>query len=358
MIWHALVTAFDAVVGAFKTLWEWIKSLPGLIWEGIKALPGLMAQLGTMLYNGVLYAIGWIAGVLVKFWTVDFPGWVRQAWDWVVQTTITGITNLGNWIASLPGLIWGAITEFGTIIINAVRDAWNWAVSYTEEGARRTWDRISALPGQIGSALSNLWDAIAGWFSRTWTAAVDATRKGVDDALTWIRGLPGRIQSALSGAGSWLVDVGRDMLRGLVDGIGDLLNWAVDAARNAAKKIADGFKHGLESHSPSQLMRREVGRWILPGIVQGMEDTQPKFDDYLGASANMIADAYRPVVNVGSPSVSVGGVTLIADLGEGIRKVVPVQILRHAETVATAANIGNRGRAAWTNTGRTVITGS
>jgi phage-related protein len=366
--WHA-ITGFvsdtgSAIGGWFSSLWSsivsggaavlaWLAALPGQIWSFLTAIPGMIANLNQQLYDTFLFGIGYVAGLLVKFWTVDLPGWIQSGWAWAVAYVEEGASRTWTRIAALPGQIWGAMVQVGNIIKTTFLDAWHWAVAYAEEGAWRTWTRIMALPGQIWSALSSLGSAIGGQMQAAWNWAVSAVSNGYNAVMGWIHSLPGAIRSAFSGAAGWLVGAGRDILHGLVNGIEDTLSWAVGVARAAAQRIKDGFLSALGISSPSKVMRMEVGRWILPGVMQGIEDTQPRFDKYLGATADMISGGFNPTVNVAAPNVSVGGTTLIADLGEGIRQVVPIMITKNPRAVAAAGAVGTRQRTGWVNTGRT-----
>jgi len=354
--WFA--SAWDSVVSFGGMIIDWFAALPGRIWGWIKAIPGMLVTLSWQMYDAILFGIGYLAGVLVKFWLHDLPGWIVGAWNWAVSATQAGATAVMTFLSNLPRQIGEQLSALGDAIGGWFGRAWDWAVAATISGWNTSVEFTRSLPGRIWDILSALGDAIGGWFTRAWNWAVESTKSGVHSVLDWFYNLPKSIGNALSGAGSWLYNAGKDILRGLVDGLRDTLGWAVERARHAASEIKKGFLDALGIASPSQVMRMEVGRWILPGVMQGIDDTKPRFDDYLGASADMIRNGYAPVVNVAAPSVSVGGTTLLVDLGDGIRQAVPVQIMRNPATVSNAAQVGDRRRAGWVNTGRTTVGGS
>lgn len=64
--------------------------------------------------------------------------------------------------------------------------------------------------------------------------------------------------------------VGKDILRGLANGILSFVGTVVDAAREAAGEIASAFKDFFDIHSPSRKMRDEVGKPITLGIAEGI----------------------------------------------------------------------------------------
>jgi phage-related protein len=357
MIGGWFVSAYNAVVSWGGKIVDWFVALPGRIGAFFMALPGIIGGAMATVAATLQYGIGYLAGLIVKFFTVDMPNWFRSGWEAAKTFTINGIMSIIAWANALPGQVSAAFGQLMDAIGGWFSRAWNSAKDATVNAALSIVAWAATVPGRVGGSLSRLMDSIGGWFSRAWANAKSATINGYNSVMAWINNLPGAVGRAFSGAGSWLVGAGRDIIRGLANGIASMLGWAVDQARNAANRIKSGFLDALGISSPSKVMDKEVGRWILPGVMAGIEHTRPKFDDYLGSSLDAIRGG-RPVVNVAAPSVSVGGVTLLADLGDGIRRAVPVQIMRNPQVVATAASVGNRQRAAWTNTGRTAVTGT
>lgn len=375
-VWSAVTGFFSSVGdgaaaagGFFSDLWstildggsavlDWLTALPGQVGAFFTALPGMVWDAVMGVYDAVFYMVGFLGGLLYTFWTQTFPGWISQGWTWVTTYVQEGVQGTLDHLAAFPGQAWAALSSLGSLIGGVFSDAWHWALQYTIEGAERTWARISAFPGQAWAALSSLGSTIGGLFRDAWDAAVQRTISGVTSVVSWAGSLPGKLKSALSDAGHWLYSAGQDAIRGLVNGIEDALGWAVDMARRAANQIKKGFLDALDIGSPSRVMRVEVGRQLLPGVRQGIDDSMPDMQRYLGGVGRMLAGGFNPNVNVAAPNVNVGGTTLIADLGEGIRQVVPLVIMRNPRAVAGSAAVGNQQRDGWVNTGRGTRAGS
>lgn len=343
-IGHWFADVWAAVVDIGGKIIDWFAALPGRIWAWMQTVPGIIHDALVSIRESVLFGIGEFGAVLYNFFFTDFPGWVRAGWNWAVQYTIEGGKNALEHIKAFPGQVWEALSTLGSIIGGAFADAWTWAWNYTVEGAQRTWERISAYPGQVWAALKDLGSMIGGFFADAWRRSKDNTVSGINDVMSWVSKLPGRVLGAVSGAGRWLYDAGLNIIRGLVNGIEDMLSWAVEQAKRAAMRVRDGFLSVFEINSPSKMMAREVGGPIMEGIVYGMDRELPNVKRYLGVTAQAMINGFSPTVNVAAPSVSVGGTTLIADLGDGIRQAVPVQIMRNPTTVAAATDEGRRQR--------------
>lgn len=354
-IGDGFVTAYDTVVEWGGRIVDWIASIPGWIGQFFSNLPGWIADGLAALRDAIFYGIGYVAGLIVATF-LGLPGAIAEAWALITSAVSTGATAVWNAVTGWAADIWGAITGLWSDTSKATGEAWDSMVEGTTSGVQSAWETVSALPGKVGSALASLPGTVWGWISDAWNRAREGTASGIDSVVSTAQSLPGRVGSALSGIGSWLYSAGQDLIRGLGDGISSMFGWAVDQAKAAARKIKEGFLDALGIKSPSRVMRHEVGHWLLPGVMTGVDDTIPDAQRHLGAVANMLVQGFSPTVNVAAPNVHTGDVMLTADLGEGIRQVVPLVITRNPRVVAGAAAVGNRERTGWVNTGRGAVT--
>jgi phage-related protein len=354
MIGSWFVDAYNTVVGWGSALLDWFSKIPGWIGEFFSNLPGWIADGLAATRDAIFYGIGWVAGFIVGIF-LSIPGALAAAWEWISTTVMNGVTKTADFVRTLPQRAGEALASLGSTIGGAVDAAWDWAYESTSKGVQYSWSKTQELVGRVGEILSALPGRIGGWVTEGWNRGREATSSGIDRVVSTARELPGKIGSALSGAGSWLYNVGRDMISGLIRGLGDALGWAVDQAKRAANKIKEGFLDALDSHSPSRVMDREVGRTILPGVVQGIKRDIPDTMRYLGTVANMMVQGFQPTVNVAAPNVHTGDVMLTADFGEGIRQVVPLIITRNPRAIAGANAVGTRERSGWVNTARGTV---
>ncbi|MFG2916261.1 phage tail tape measure protein [Kitasatospora sp. NPDC048298] len=153
---------------------------------------------------------------------------------------------------------------------------------------------VIRLAGPIFSAL---WSAIGtgiGWFGNLigWVSSVATTLRNAGQAagdfastakekfgefIGWVKGLPGWIKDALGDFKNLLVDKGRDLARGIWDGISGMAGWLKDKLIGFAKSIIPGpIADALGIHSPSRLMADRIGRWIPPGIAEGVDEAAPE----------------------------------------------------------------------------------
>ena len=67
-------------------------------------------------------------------------------------------------------------------------------------------------------------------------------------------------------------DIGINLVKGLWNGINSVKNWILDKISGFGKSIVSGLKSFFGIHSPSTLMRDEIGKYIAEGVGVGFED--------------------------------------------------------------------------------------
>ncbi len=304
---------------------------------------------------------GWLSGA-----GAAITGWWNSAIDAVTrlgETLVTFVTEkaaaFGQWLMDLPGMIYnGLVTaaeSIGFAIGNLVGTAIATILSLPDRAQlgfdifkQRVSDFIGAvgaffdaLPGRLHAGLSAVWSTITDFFTRSRDTAVSRTGSMVDGVVAFVRGLGPRLAGIFSNAGYWLYNSGKDLVRGMWDGIQSMGNWIIDRIINFGRSIVRGFQQGLGIHSPSKVMRDQVGKWLIPGIVEGMQSSMGSLDRFMGDVQRRIT---QPMVNVAAPSVSVGGTALYVDLGDGVQRAVEMVIKRRPDVVAAGTDEGRRQR--------------
>ncbi len=87
----------------------------------------------------------------------------------------------------------------------------------------------------------------------------------------------------------WL-SLGADILKGIASGLVDGLGAVWDSIKDTGEKIWTGFKDFFGIHSPSRLMREEIGQWLLPGVAVGVEDTSNETADDINSSLESLSE--------------------------------------------------------------------
>lgn len=109
------------------------------------------------------------------------------------------------------------------------------------------------------------------------------------DAVTWVTGLPGRVVRAIGDVGRLLYEIGKDIVRGLIDGLEAMAGALGNAVGDLAGSIAGGVGDFLGIASPSKVMR-VLGRWSGKGLALGLDDEARRVE----RSADGLARAATP----------------------------------------------------------------
>ena len=178
---------------------------------------------------------------------------------------------------------------------------------------------IQAIPviiQELPKIIKCIWDTItaANWvslgsqiitaFKGGITAMVPLVKGGVthlkDNIIAIIKQLPGKLKELAVLATKAIAnefrsvnwgEIGMNVIRGIANGITSAISWVVDAAKGAAKAAFDAAKDFLGIHSPSTLMRDQVGKYISLGMAAGIDDYSNSAVHSMESMAQNVSDA-------------------------------------------------------------------
>ncbi len=146
---------------------------------------------------------------------------------------------------------------------------------------------IGSLVSAFSSAVSAL-QKVAGWFSSAGGSVADADAKvrnfkqtivdKIGAAIQWLDGLRAKVLGIFDDAGHWLIDTGKNIIGGLIEGIKSMASSLVSTITSyVIDKIPGPIKKALGIASPSKVTR-EIGRNIVDGLVLGMREKSKDLD--------------------------------------------------------------------------------
>lgn len=206
------------------------KNLPPLIPPLIQ-LVNLMVEWSTLM----IPALGWILKISTALAT-NLNGGVTLA----VQVVSWGLNLIFGWFQWLYDVLLGH-----SIIPDIVNGIINW---------------FGSLPSRVASIFYGLAKG-----------AIDQ----VSGLLRSLSKVPGWITSVFSGAGSWLVQTGKNIMIGLWNGIASLGNWIYNRMVALVRAVIPApIRWALNINSPSKVTT-ELGKFVGLGLVAGMKNTVP-----------------------------------------------------------------------------------
>ena len=161
----------------------------------------------------------------------------------------------------------------------------------------------------LGIVVKNF-QPILGFFTGLWSAARGIFDSGVSGIVSFFSGLGPRIMGAVAGLGGLLVDVGRNIMNGLINGVQSVAGKIGDAVLGPIKSAVNGVKSFLGIKSPSRLFFG-IGLNTTKGMANGLLSGGPLVDK--------ASDALIPTTpTFKSPDIAPGGLNgVLATLAAG-----------------------------------------
>ncbi|MFB7900203.1 phage tail tape measure protein [Streptomyces xiamenensis] len=222
----------------------------------------------------------------VKEWTIKIWDWLWQKLKWVAEKVVDIFLNF-----TLVGLI---IKHWSTIKTKT-SEIWNSVI-----------DWIKKIPGRVLDFFLN-W-TLAGRIIQHWSDIKDGTKRKAGEMLDYVRGIPGDIVDYFAGLRDDMTDKGKDIARGVWDGISAMGSWLKDKVTSWASQYIPGpIASVLGINSPSRVLRDEVGRWIPAGVVAGIEAGAPAVErsmqSLVSVDRRMVLDGPGPAATASSATV-------------------------------------------------------
>ena len=285
-----------------ETVSTYLRNLIPAVMNIIKTLPG---AIWTVLSQSVPQIVSALMDFLPKFQegvTNRLPQLAQSAMQ-VVGSFATGIsTRLPNILSTgvqvLNSLVSGIMSTIPTLVesgLNALTEFINMLIanlpSVLESGKEILLNVVSGIQASLPQIVSAAGNAIASLLSGIVSHLPEILVAGIDLVVSLVAGIGNALPDIIA-AGvdlvkklwdtiintDWL-QLGKDIIRGLINGIGSMAGALWDAAVNVAKYAFDGIKSFFGIHSPSRKMRDEVGKFIPSGIAVGIEaNTKPLTD--------------------------------------------------------------------------------
>ena len=261
-VWNTIgpiiMTALTAIITGIQTFTATITSL---LQAGIQVIQTIFQTAATIIstvWNGLWNTI---TTVVQGAWTIitTIINTALAVIQGIIQLALAVVN--GNWIAA-----WSAIQGIASAV-------WGGIQGVVSAGVGMVSGVISAACSTIRSVWAALWNGVRSIVSSVWGGIVGTVSNMVGRVGSVVSGIGGTVRSAVSGAGSWLVDAGRNIIQGLINGITGMVGSLYSSITNALSGLVDKAKNALGIHSPSRVFRDEVGVMVGRGMALGIDDS-------------------------------------------------------------------------------------
>lgn len=178
-------------------------------------------------------------------------------------------------------------------VLGAATAVWNWV--------KQNWPLLLAiLTGPIGLAVLFIvrnWDKIRAAAVIAFEAVKNAVSTAIGAVIGFFKNLPHQILTALGNLGTLLFQAGKDLIMGLINGVGSMAS----ALGNKMKDIAGGAVHAVTSflgiNSPSRVFH-EIGQNIMFGLIEGIDHGTIGLKSALSKVLSYIATAKQNIASL------------------------------------------------------------
>lgn len=185
--------------------------------------------------KGIISAIPTLVANIPKIFEAILAVW--QAFNWL-SLGKNAITGIKNGISSMAGQVKTAGTKILNTIVNAIKNLPSKLLQIGKSGGTGIANGIKSLAGSAGSAAKVIFNKIVSTFTS----------------------LPSKMLS-----------IGKNIVQGIWNGIADMSGWVMDKIAGFGNSITKKIKGVFGIHSPSRVMKEEVGKNIALGVGEGIK---------------------------------------------------------------------------------------
>lgn len=319
------------------------------VWNILSALPGALVTFVTSLGPQLLTGMQELVSQITSGMTTSLPQMV-QSGATMVQGIVQGITTtlpamlqsgaqmvttaIQGFSQQYPGLLDSGMQAVHSVIDGIVQMVPSVAQSAVEvvsafldmivqnlpETLSAGADILQSVVEGIGQSLPYIWQAAVELLQNFLTTIVqnlpEIIAAGFDLIVSLIEGIGNALPNLITAAGEiystmwdtitsvdWL-QLGVDIVKGLINGLTSMGGALWDAAQNIAKSAFNAIKSFFGIASPSKLMQFEIGPYIPQGLALGIEKNASFVDDAMSDLSARSYASMRTAITSGAPGAS------------------------------------------------------
>lgn len=195
---------------------------------------------------------------------------------------------------------WNTSEEFRNFWINLwnqIKEVCAPVIEFIKSAFILAWENIKAVWDVVVSYFKTLWENIKLIFSvvkSILTGDFEGAWEGIKNIFSNVKefftGVWNKIKEVFSNVGEWFKDVGKNIVTGIWEGIKGAYNWLKEKITGWVGNVAGWFKNVFKIHSPSKLMRDEVGKYVGQGVGVGIVDSLPDVKKNINKFTNFVSD--------------------------------------------------------------------
>ena len=192
------------------------------------------------------------------------------------QLVLGLIQSIPTLIANIPKII-SAIVD--TLMAFQWLNLGRGIIKFLGDGIGAMKDFVVKKGFEILTGLKNTLMNLPSTLANIGRTAVSGLGNAISAGISWVKNAAGNIVSAIvntiKSIPGEMLSIGKDIVKGLWNGISDMTGWVIDKIQGFGESVLGGIKDFFGIHSPSRVMRDEVGKYMAQGVGVGFEKNIP-----------------------------------------------------------------------------------
>lgn len=279
------IAAVGALIGIFVHLYNTNQEFHDnvlMVWENIKnffteTLPALSDSIDN--FFGELP--GKIADKMSEIITA-LGSWASSVASWITAAVPNLINSIVQFFSELPekigyaiGLVIGSLIKWHLNVIS-------WIITNVPKIIENIVRFFAELPGKVSEKLGQIINKIVSWANDMLKLVQTNVPKITEKIVSFFSEIPQKIY-----------DIGKNIVTGLWNGIKGAWSTITSGISSLCNGVVSGFKSALKIHSPSRVMRDQIGKNIALGIAEGIANNATKVTKAVDDMADKVLDAAK-----------------------------------------------------------------
>ena len=295
---NAVKRILDAITGFWDEHSSWLMPLISFVWDFIcNVISNAINAIASVIEAG----LGVIDGI-INFFQNLFSGNFSACWESIKQIFSNAIKLIWNWmqvqfVTNIPNMI----KNFATNIPNLIKGMWTSAKNLFSSGVTACINFIKNLLTNASNNFGTLKTFGANTFQALWSVAKTMMSNLLNAVVSNIKQVPTNVRNFMNQAvnvvkGINLVQVGKSMIQGLINGIKSMGSRVVGAIGSVVKSAVSSAKKALGINSPSRVFR-QIGDDTGEGLVLGLKDRETDVVKASKRLSNGVIGGYSASIN-------------------------------------------------------------
>ncbi len=279
-VWRAVTDAFSSISGEvvetiatirqyWDAAWRWFDTPVKFVMRRIiGAVMGLVGSIGPTLVNLFNAAVSAVRGFIPAVMSIvkGAVAFIKSVWENVAPVFVNAFRRGWNLVSGVFQGAVGMIKNFVGLIMNIFQGDWGQA-----------------------------WDNIKGIFSAGWQTILTLVRGAIGSLKTFFQELPSAIFRVARDIFPHLLDIGKNIVLGIVNGLVSGAQFMWNQAKNLFNMLVNFVKGILGISSPSSVFA-EIGRFIVEGLLGGIISFFSTIFGWLSTAFGVILNVLRTAV--------------------------------------------------------------